>query len=66
MAFRDPPVPDHVPGTRKGEEMVIRKGHEAGRGEPGSRYYRTARDSTSIDAKDREPIDPRMPEMPPP
>jgi hypothetical protein len=65
MAFKDPPVPDHVPGTRKGEEMVIRKGHEAGRAVPGSRYYRTARDSTSINPQARAPIDPRMPDLPP-
>jgi len=66
MAFRDPPVPDHVPGTRKGEEIVLRRGPEPGRRVPGSRYYRTARDSTSIDPQHREPIDPRMPDMPPP
>jgi hypothetical protein len=38
-------------------------GHEAGRGGPDA--ARTARDSTSVNAADREPIDPRMPHIPP-
>jgi hypothetical protein len=42
-----PPQPVHVPGTFKGEELALRKGREAGRG--AQRYYRDARDSTSID-----------------
>jgi len=59
-----PDLPSHTPGTPKGEERVIRHGLEAGRQrkEP----HRTARDSTSISPDQREPIDPRMPEMPPP
>ncbi len=65
MAFKDPPKPTHVPGTNKGEELVITKGPEPGRREPG-RSYRTARDSTGLNAKDREPIDPRSPSIPPP
>lgn len=60
-----PPKPVHVSGTNKGEEMVQHHGREAGRGEKGSRDYRTARDSTSINAEGRGPIDPRMPNMPP-
>jgi hypothetical protein len=65
MAFFDvkATLPAHTPGTPKGEERVIREGLEAGRRlKP---PHRTARDSTSINAKAREPIDPRMPELPP-
>jgi hypothetical protein len=54
--------PSHTPGTTRGEEWVLRKGPEPGR-ETGTR---TARDSTAINPKDREPIDARMPHMPPP
>ena len=59
-----PPKPIHVPGTNKGEELVRQHGREPGRSknEP---FYRAARDSTGLCAEDREPIDPRMPEMPP-
>jgi hypothetical protein len=65
MARQDvtPDLPSHTPGTPKGEERVRRHGFEPGRElkEP----QRTARDSTSINAEARGPIDPRMPEMPP-
>jgi hypothetical protein len=54
-------LPSHTPGTSRGEELRRQKGPEPGR----EKGYRTARDSTSIDAGDREPIDPRMPHMPP-
>jgi hypothetical protein len=66
MAEQDvaPDTPSHTPGTPKGEERVIKEGREPGRGS--QRAHRTARDSTSINAQDREPIDPRMPELPPP
>lgn len=57
------PQPVHVAGTSKGEEMTQRKGREPGRGEAGP--YRTARDSTSIDADARNPIHPDMPNIPP-
>jgi hypothetical protein len=43
--------------------MVLDKGKEAGRGK--SPNCRTARDSTGINAKDREPIIPAMPHLPP-
>jgi hypothetical protein len=58
-----PDLPSHTAGTSKGEERVRKEGLEPGRQrhEP----HRTARDSTSINASDREPIDPRMPQMPP-
>jgi hypothetical protein len=65
MARRDvtPDLPSHTPGTPKGEERVLREGREPGRDDP--RASRTARDSTSINPKDRDPIDPRMPHLPP-
>lgn len=59
----NPPEPVHVPGTHKGEELVLEKGHEAGRGV--GKYYRSARDSTSINADKRAPIHPAMPNLPP-
>ena len=58
-----PPQPIHIPGTARGEEMVLKKGKEPGRGKgPG---YRSARDSTGICAEDREPIVPSMGNIPP-
>lgn len=63
MAHERPPQPVHVPGTNRGEEMVLKKGREPGRG--GGRGYRSARDSTGIQAGKRKPIDPRMPSIPP-
>jgi hypothetical protein len=54
--------PIHVPGTMKGEETVLHKGREAGRG---GRDYRSARDATSINPQDRQPIHPAMPNIPP-
>jgi hypothetical protein len=58
-----PDASAHTPGTAKGEECVRKHGREPGRNDRRSR--RTARDSTSINAQDREPIDPRMPHLPP-
>jgi hypothetical protein len=65
MAFEEPTpdLPAHTPGTPKGEERVRREGLEAGRRQ--KEPHRNARDATSINAGAREPIDPRMPEMPP-
>lgn len=65
MMRRNPPSPTHVPGTNKGEELAMKRGREAGRAENGKNGYRNARDSTSVNAEARGPIDPRMPEMPP-
>jgi hypothetical protein len=65
MAPNDPPVPNHVPGTLKGEEIVQREGREPGREQNGRGGYRGARDSTSINPEARAPIDPRMPNIPP-
>ncbi len=59
-----PDISAHTPGTPKGEERLRREGREPGREDP--RIGRTARDSTSINPKARDPIDPRMPHMPPP
>lgn len=66
MANREvtPDLPSHTPGTPKGEERVTREGLEPGRQRKAP--HRTARDSTSINAEARGPIDPRMPQMPPP
>jgi hypothetical protein len=59
-----PDLPAHTPGTGKGEELVRQQGPEPGRSN--KRPHRTARDSTGINAEAREPIDPRMPKLPPP
>jgi len=63
---KDPPKPVHVPGIHRGEELVLKHGREPGREESGKRGYRSSRDSTSINPERHGPIDPRMPEMPPP
>lgn len=55
-------ISSHTEGTNRGEEVVFHKGPEPGR-ETGTR---TARDSTSINPQAREPMDRRMPHMPPP
>jgi hypothetical protein len=56
-------LPAHTPGTPRGEERVHRYGRGLGREHP--TIGPTARDSTSINADDCGPIDPRMPHMPP-
>jgi hypothetical protein len=63
-ALRKPPEPVHVPGTVRGEEVSVKYGKEPGRRER-RKYYRSARDSTGINADDREPIDQAMPDIPP-
>lgn len=56
-------MPSHTPGTNKGEEWISKRGREPGRQ---SRFAaRTARDATGIEAQRRDPIDPRMPFIPP-
>jgi len=57
------PQPVHVSGTRKGEEQAL-KSREPGR-DPNRKNYRTARDSTGINADKREPIVPGMGNIPP-
>lgn len=59
-------LPTHVPGTNKGEEMVLTHGREPGRASATRPGYRSARDSTSLNPEKRDPIDPRMPSIPPP
>jgi hypothetical protein len=56
-------LPAHTPGAPRGEELVRRFGREEGRER--SVPARTARDATSVNAAAREPIDPRMPHLPP-
>jgi hypothetical protein len=65
MASREvrPDISAHTPGTPKGEERLRREGPEPGREQP--KLGRTARDATSINAAARDPIDPRMPHLPP-
>ncbi len=66
MARQDdvrPDISSHTPGTPKGEELVRRSGAEPGR--ENKKLGRTARDSTSINPAAEEPIDPRMPHLPP-
>jgi len=66
MWSSDPPKPVHIPGSHKGEEVVLHRGKEPGRAKHGQeRPYRTARDATSVRPEDHGPIDPRMPHLPP-
>ena len=55
-----PDTPSHTPGTHRGEEWA-RNQKEPGR----EKQTATARSSTGINAKNRDPIDPRMPHLPP-
>lgn len=55
-----PDAPAHTPGTHRGEEWA-RNQREPGR----ESETATARSSTGINAKNRDPIDPRMPHLPP-
>ena len=57
-------ISSHTPGTPKGEERVCREGREPGRED--TKGGRLARDATSISPRARQPIDPRMPNLPPP
>ncbi len=74
MAEQDttPDEPAHTPGTAKGEEKAKHSGKEPGRHDTGvddkgrPTGTSTARNSTSINAKDEDPIDPNMPNMPAP
>lgn len=56
-------LPAHTPGVPRGEQLASKVGREPGR--DGPKGGRTARDSTGINPQDREPIDPKMPNMPP-
>lgn len=53
-------TPSHTPGTQRGEEVVLKhpeKGHTT--------QARTARSATAINPRQRDPIDSRMPFLPP-
>jgi hypothetical protein len=54
-------APAHTPGIREGNEPGSYEREPGHTAEGGS----TARRSTGIDPKSREPIDPRMPNLPP-
>ena len=56
-----PDIDSHTPGTRRAEEWTYEGYKEAGR----EGDTRTARDATGINHRKREPIDPRMPHLPP-
>ena len=64
MTQKNPPKPVHVPGANKGEELAMTHGREPGRHDDAPNY-RTSRDSTSINPELHNPIDPRMPNIPP-
>lgn len=63
--------PSHDAGTGKGEEKSAWEGKEAGREDAGTTHAdrpagtSTARDSTSINPEDENPIDPESPNLPP-
>jgi hypothetical protein len=57
-----PDIDAHTPGTKRGEEWTYNGQKEPGREGTG----RTSRDATGINADRRAPIDPRMPNLPPP
>jgi hypothetical protein len=63
IAMKKPPkdVISHSPGSKRGEEWTFKGEREAGR----EGQMRTARDATSISSERRQPIDPRMPYLPP-
>ena len=65
MAYLDPKsqISSHTTGVPKGEDHVKVHGREPGRNN--AKGVRTARDATSINPSAEEPIDPRMPHMPP-
>ena len=64
-------APTHHTGARKGEEIIDDEGKESGRHDKEQSGHgrptggSTARDSTSINPDDRDPIDPNSPNMPP-
>ncbi|MDP9098208.1 MAG: hypothetical protein M3N48_04345 [Verrucomicrobiota bacterium] len=55
--------PTHIPGAKKGEEQALTT-KEVGR-EAGRKNYQDARDATGINAAQRQPIHPAMPNIPP-
>ncbi len=59
-AMRDAPMQTRTPGRPQDEVEKEEKPPRPDTGEG-----RTARDATGINPKDREPVDPKMPDMPP-
>ncbi len=59
MAHQDTTVdkPAHTPGTPRGEELASKHAEIS--------FDRCEDDATGINTRDRKPIDPRMPHMPP-
>jgi hypothetical protein len=63
--------PSHDTGTGKGEQKSSTEGKEAGRHDLGDTHAdrpaggSTARDATSINPDEADPIDPNSPKMPP-
>lgn len=56
-----PDTPSHTKGTHKGEEWMSKCPEPGREGDTAN-----LRSSTGINWKAREPIDPRMPHLPPP
>jgi hypothetical protein len=61
--MKNPPrdIDAHTEGTKRGEQWTWEGRREPGREGNG----RTSRDATGINADQRAPIDPRMPDLPP-
>ena len=63
--------PVHSPGTRRGEEILSDEGKEPGRRDTGTTGAgrptgkSDARDSTSVNPEDSDPVHPDSPKMPP-
>ena len=62
---KQPPLPIHVPGTNKGRRARSPARPRARAIEEPPVLSRRAAHSTGLDSDERQPIDPRMPQMPP-
>jgi len=60
-----PSLPSHVPGVREGNQPGSLKRSD-GIVDHGTHAVATGRRSTGLNAREREPIDPRMPKLTPP
>ena len=61
-----PTAPSHVKGVRQGNAPHTMRADDGFVEHPDGTTTGTARRSTGINADDREPIDPRMPNLSPP
>lgn len=68
-----PSQPSHIPGVRQGNQVGSEEQEpglypikDDGGGAVGNRARATARFSTGVNPEKRNPIDPRMPNLPPP